>query len=105
MVKILMVCLGNICRSPLAEGILRKKLEERGMENVTVDSAGTSNYHTGECPDTRSIRNALSHGIDISKLRARQFSVEDFDEFDIIYAKEKEPILFMQWIPAITGTS
>lgn len=89
MVKVLMVCLGNICRSPLAEGILRKKLEEHGIEdNVIVDSAGTSNYHVGECPDTRSMRNALSHGVDISRLKARQFSVDDFDEFDHIYAMD-----------------
>lgn len=83
-----MVCLGNICRSPLAEGILRKKLEEHGVTNVIVDSAGTSNYHTGECPDARSIRNALSHGVDISGLKARQFTVDDFDEFDLIYAMD-----------------
>lgn len=88
MVKVLMVCLGNICRSPLAEGILRKKLEDHNVTNVIVDSAGTSNYHTGECPDTRSMRNALSHGVDISKLKARQFTVDDFDEFDFIYAMD-----------------
>lgn len=83
-----MVCLGNICRSPLAEGILRKKLEKRELHHITVDSAGTSSYHTGECPDTRSMRNALSHGVDISGLRARQFTVDDFDEFDLIYAMD-----------------
>ena len=86
--KVLMVCLGNICRSPLAEGILRKKLEERNLTHITVDSAGTSNYHTGECPDTRSMRNARSHGVDISGLKARQFTVEDFDGFDLIYAMD-----------------
>lgn len=87
-VKVLMVCLGNICRSPLAEGILRKKLEERNVTNVIVDSAGTSNYHIGECPDTRSVKNARSHGVDIACLKARQFTPDDFDEFDYIYAMD-----------------
>lgn len=83
-----MVCLGNICRSPLAEGILRKKLEERELTHITVDSAGTSSYHIGECPDSRSTRNAKLHGVDISGLRARQFTVDDFDRFDLIYAMD-----------------
>ena len=81
--KILMVCLGNICRSPLAEGIMRVKAEKHEL-NITVDSAGTSNYHTGEFPDKRSVRNAGQHGVDISKLKARQFSIRDFDNFDRI---------------------
>jgi protein-tyrosine phosphatase len=88
MKSILMVCLGNICRSPLAEGVLRHKLEEAGIKNVRVDSAGTSDYHVGDCPDIRSAQNAKSHGIDISKLRGRQFSVEDFDAFDLIYVMD-----------------
>ena len=86
--KILMVCLGNICRSPLAEGILRHKLEQQGLKHITVDSAGTSNYHIGENPDKRSVKNALSHKIDISKLAGRQFTVKDFDKFDRIYAMD-----------------
>lgn len=86
--KILMVCLGNICRSPLAEGILRHKLSQKGLNHITVDSAGTSNYHTGECPDKRSAENARSHGIDISKLKARQFSKNDFDTFDMIFVMD-----------------
>lgn len=86
--KILMVCLGNICRSPLAEGILRKKLSEKGIENVKVDSAGTSSYHIGQAPDSRSQQNALSHGTDLSSLRARQFGVSDFDDFDKIYVMD-----------------
>lgn len=83
MTKILMVCLGNICRSPLAEGILRTKAEQLNLE-IEVDSAGTSNYHIGECPDIRTIRNARNHKIDLSKLKARQFTVKDFDSFDVI---------------------
>lgn len=87
--KIVMVCLGNICRSPLAEGILRNKLNEKGLHHIEVDSAGTSNYHTGEHPDKRSIANAKNHGLDISKLKARQFTITDFDKFDKIYAMDR----------------
>jgi len=86
--KILMVCLGNICRSPLAEGILRNKIEQRGLSNIQVDSAGTSNYHTGEHPDQRSMLNARSHGVDISKLKARQFSSNDYERFDKIFVMD-----------------
>lgn len=85
MTRILMVCLGNICRSPLAEGILQSKLQDRGF---FVDSAGTSNYHIGELPDTRSIEVARKYGIDITNQRGRQFQVSDFDEFDLIYAMD-----------------
>jgi protein-tyrosine phosphatase len=81
--KILMVCLGNICRSPVAEGVLRSKIEKYKLP-VVIDSAGTSNYHLGECPDKRSMLCARKFGIDISDLRARQFVVEDFDRFDMI---------------------
>jgi protein-tyrosine phosphatase len=88
MTKILMVCLGNICRSPLAEGILRKKAMELGLD-IEIDSAGTSNYHTGECPDKRTISNARVHGVDVSCLKARQFTVSDFDNFDHIFVMDK----------------
>lgn len=87
MQKILMVCLGNICRSPLAEGILRDKTNKLGIP-VFIDSAGTSNYHTGEHPDKRTIANALKNGVDVSKLKARQFKVSDFDEFDTIFVMD-----------------
>ncbi len=87
MTKILMICLGNICRSPLAEGILRKKAENYNL-NITVDSAGTSNYHIGEHPDKRTISNAKKHQIDVSMLRGRQFSVADFDTFDHIFVMD-----------------
>jgi protein-tyrosine phosphatase len=83
--KILMVCLGNICRSPLAEGILKSKLPK---DSFTVDSAGTSNYHINELPDSRSIEVAKKHSIDITKQRGRQFTSEDFDTFDLIYAMD-----------------
>ncbi len=82
-----MVCLGNICRSPLAEGILRDKAEKMNL-NILVDSAGTSNYHVDEHPDHRTIKNAKGHNIDLSKLKARQFSENDFDNFDVIYVMD-----------------
>lgn len=82
--NILMVCLGNICRSPLAEGIMRSKL---GKEYF-VDSAGTGSWHVGQAPDKRSIAVAKKYGIEISHLRARQFQVKDFDEFDYILAMD-----------------
>lgn len=87
MTKILMVCLGNICRSPLAEGILRTKAEKYDLD-IFIDSAGTSNYHTGEAPDIRTITNALRHQVDVSKLKARQFSENDYDSFDHIFVMD-----------------
>ncbi len=87
-----MVCLGNICRSPMAEGILRARIEEAGKK-VIVDSAGTSDYHTGESPDFRAIRTLEKRGIDISGLSARQFTVKDFDDFDFIYAMDASNLM------------
>lgn len=86
MTKVLMVCLGNICRSPLAEGILRSKLPQ---DLFTVDSAGTAAYHINSTPDSRSVAVAQKHSLDISNLRGRQFKVEDFDRFDIIYVMDR----------------
>ncbi|MDD3771218.1 MAG: low molecular weight protein-tyrosine-phosphatase [Weeksellaceae bacterium] len=83
--KILMVCLGNICRSPMAEGILRSKLSD----DFEVDSAGTGNWHAGEAPDFRAITVAKRKGVDISKLKARQFKISDFEKFDVIFAMDK----------------
>ncbi|MBK6524437.1 MAG: low molecular weight phosphotyrosine protein phosphatase [Crocinitomicaceae bacterium] len=83
-----MVCLGNICRSPIAEGILRHKLRVMKNEDVQTDSAGTSNFHVGEQPDSRMRMTAVKNGMDISDLRARQFVQSDFDEFDLIYAMD-----------------
>ncbi len=81
--RILMVCLGNICRSPLAEGILKNKIKKRSLD-WQVDSAGTGAYHIGELPDPRSIAEALKHDIDITDQRARQFSTTDLENFDLI---------------------
>ncbi len=81
-----MVCLGNICRSPLAEGILKNKSKHL---DIYVDSAGTAGYHIGNKPDARAIEIAQKYNIDLNNQRARQFSRKDFDEFDIIYAMDK----------------
>ena len=80
-----MVCLGNICRSPLAEGILKSK-----SNNIIVDSAGTAGYHIGSRPDRRSIEIGLKNNIDITNQRARQFTSNDFDDFDKIYAMDND---------------
>ena len=85
MKRILMVCLGNICRSPLAHGILESKLPADKFE---VDSAGTGNYHIGKLPDHRSIAAAKTKGLDITNQRCRQFELSDFDNFDIIYVMD-----------------
>lgn len=85
--KILMVCLGNICRSPLAEGILKHKVTQQGLD-WEIDSAGTGAYHAGELPDIRSIAVARNHGIDITDQRARQFKTSDFDNFDKIFVMD-----------------
>ncbi len=81
-----MVCLGNICRSPLAEGILASKLPK---DKFAVDSAGTGSWHVGEKPDSRSIATAKKHGIDISNQKAKHFTAAFFEEFDYIYVMDK----------------
>ena len=85
-VKILMVCLGNICRSPLAEGILKSKLP---TDKFIVDSAGTGSWHVGRSPDPRSIAVAKTKNIDISYQKGRQFKTTDFADFDYIYVMDK----------------
>ncbi len=85
--NILMVCLGNICRSPLAEGILKKKIQDSNLD-WSVDSAGTGSWHIGERPDPRSIAVARSRGIDLTDQRARQFKPADLDRFDLVLAMD-----------------
>ncbi len=85
--KVLMVCLGNICRSPLAEGILKNKVDHH---SIAVDSAGTSATHAGELPDPRSIEVAQKYGIDITDQRSRPFKKNDFSKFDQIYVMDQQ---------------
>jgi len=89
--KILMVCLGNICRSPLAEGILQHKVAAAGL-NWVVERAGTNGYHMGEPPHHLSIKTALQNGIDIRRQKSRQFIAEDFERYDKIYAMANDVI-------------
>lgn len=87
--NILFVCLGNICRSPMAEGILRQKFRDNGIAGL-VESAGFESYHINEPPDDRAIETAKAHGIDIRAKRAKLFSSEDFDRFDRIYVMDEK---------------
>lgn len=89
MKKVLMVCLGNICRSPMAQGVLEQKAKDAGI-NIQVDSAGTASYHVGEMPDERAIVCMKKKGIDISKQRARQFTANNFITFDYILVMDME---------------
>jgi protein-tyrosine phosphatase len=86
--KILMVCLGNICRSPLAHGVMEQLVKEQGLD-WEIDSAGTGNWHVGNGPDHRSTQEAKSNGVDISKQVCRQFKMSDFDEFDLIVVMDQ----------------
>jgi protein-tyrosine phosphatase len=89
LLKILFVCLGNICRSPLGEGLMRAHLDRRGLDASGVDSAGTGAWHVGEPPDRRSVAVAKRHGVDLSRQRARQFVAEDFHRFERILAMDQ----------------
>ena len=118
MLRILFVCLGNICRSPMAEGLFRRELERRGIDHlVEVDSAGTGSWHIGEPPDERAQRAIARRGVDISGLRGRQVKRADLDAFDLILAMDAENLsdlmaladeeqmqrirLFMEFAPAM----
>ena len=89
--RVLFCCMGNICRSPTAEGVLRHVLNTRAAHlSVAVDSAGTHDYHIGEPPDARAIQAARRRGIDLSALRARQVSAHDFEQFDLVIAMDEQ---------------
>lgn len=89
--RLLVVCLGNICRSPTAEAVLRRRLAAAGLaEQVEVDSAGTGGWHVGEAPDARSQRHAARRGYDLSTLRARRVAEADFERFDLILAMDED---------------
>jgi protein-tyrosine phosphatase len=95
--RILMVCMGNICRSPTAQGVLRAKMAQAGLGGlVQIDSAGTHNYHPGSPPDERSQQHALRRGYDLSILRARQVQEIDFERFDMIFAMDWDNLALLQ---------
>ena len=95
--KVLFVCLGNICRSPTAEGVFRHKLRAAGLEDrVQVESAGTGDWHVGEPPDPRAQGVARRHGVDISHLRARRIATDDFNRFDHIIALDRQNLAGLQ---------
>lgn len=91
MIRVLFVCMGNICRSPTAEGIFRTQVREAGLsQRIATDSAGTHGYHIGEPPDHRAIEAAARRGIDITDLRARRIEADDFRRFDLVLAMDQE---------------
>jgi len=103
-ISILMVCLGNICRSPLAEGAMRAAAEEAGLD-IVVDSCGTAAYHVGNPPDPRSIETAIKNATDISDLRARQLCVEDFARFTHIFAMDHENLRNIEAAKPVSATA
>lgn len=97
MTRILFVCMGNICRSPTAEGVVNKILNNNRLESLfKVDSAGTHGYHVGESPDPRTCEAALKRGIDLSGLRARKVIPEDFEQFDLLLAMDRANLAFLK---------
>lgn len=99
MVKVLFVCMGNICRSPTAHGVFRSIVENEGLhEHIVTDSAGTHAYHVGSEPDGRSQSTALRRGIDISDLRARKVCVEDFINFDYVIPMDRDNLAILEQI-------
>ena len=96
-ISVLVVCTGNICRSPTGEGVLRELAARRGLaDRVTVRSAGTHDYHVGECPDSRTLKHAKQRGYDLSSQRAMQLSREHFDEYDYILAMDRGHLRIMR---------
>jgi protein-tyrosine phosphatase len=90
-VKVLFVCMGNICRSPLAHGLFEHRVEKAGLsDRISIDSAGTHAYHIGELPDPRSQETALSHGFDLSSQRGRKVTASDFPKFDYVLAMDND---------------
>ncbi len=106
MVKVLFVCTGNICRSPTAEGVFRHLVREAGLDGaIATDSAGTHDYHVGEPPDHRSRKAAQARGVDISDLRARRVTVEDFRRFDYVLAMDRGHLQQLQRMAPPDGTA
>jgi protein-tyrosine phosphatase len=91
MIRVLFVCMGNICRSPTAQGVFRHLVEQQGLSHlIETDSAGTIDYHAGKAPDRRARETALKRGLDLSDLRARQAKARDFDRFDYVVAMDQD---------------
>jgi len=102
--KVLFVCLGNICRSPTAEGVFRHKVREAGLEGrIGIDSAGTGDWHVGKAPDARTCVAALRRGYDLSSLRARQVTVADFSRYDLILAMDHANLRDLKHLHAAGG--
>ncbi len=96
-VRVLFVCMGNICRSPTAEAVFRRQVEQAGLaSNILIDSAGTHDYHIGEPPDPRTQRAALQRGYDMSALRGRQVSASDFASFDYVLAMDQANLAILR---------
>lgn len=102
--SILFVCLGNICRSPLAEAAMRAEAQARGLPLI-IDSAGTGDWHAGQAPDVRAQATARKHGLDISHLRARQVKASDFTDFDWIFALDPQNLADLQAIRSVNGSA
>lgn len=105
-IRVLFVCMGNICRSPTAEAVFRDYVENAGLiESIFIDSAGTHDYHIGEPPDTRTQRAAHQRGYDMSSLRGRQVEVGDFDRFDYVLAMDRANLSILQRLAPSTSSS
>lgn len=99
MIKVLFVCTGNICRSPTAEIVFRHHIVQAGLQNkIHIDSAGTHDYHIGDCPDVRTQKAALKRGFDMSKLKARQVNVDDFKRFHYILPMDRDHFVILKRI-------
>ena len=102
--RICFVCLGNICRSPTAEGVMRTLVQNAQLgDRVVLDSAGTGGWHVGEPPDPRSQAAAFERGYDLSELRARQFRADDFDRFDLVLAMDRSNLRDLEWLAKARG--